>query len=96
MPIQYDEKGKFFTDVITKLPQVVTIQTTLHLIHGEVYVRPEDRLKDELNHSDRFIAVTNASIFSLNGELLYRCNFLNINSDQIVWILPDKELVPEE
>lgn len=96
MVTKYDEKGKFFTEVITKLPQMVTIQTGLHLIHGEIFVRPEDRLKDELNREEMFIAITNATIQNLSGEVLYRCNFLNLNRNQIVWIIPDKEILQKE
>jgi hypothetical protein len=95
MPTQYDEKGKFFTDVITKLPQTVTIQTTAQIIHGEIHVRPDDRLLDELNHTEKFIAVTNAVVSDLNGVTLFRCKFLTLNSDQIIWLIPDKELVQE-
>jgi hypothetical protein len=96
MVTKYDEKGKFFSEVITKLPQAVTIQTALHVIRGDIFVRPEDRLKDELNRDEKFIAVTNATVLNQNGEVLYRCNFLNINCDQVIWIIPDKELAPKE
>jgi hypothetical protein len=88
MPNDYSEKGKIFTVVIPKHPVEVTIQTVLHRIHGEVYVRPEGRIKDELNQSDQFIAVTHAEVFDLNGVSLYSSPFLTLNTDHIIWLIP--------
>ena len=48
MTIEYDEKGKFYTEVVTKVPTSVVIQTTTHLVRGLVHVRQGERLKDEL------------------------------------------------
>jgi hypothetical protein len=92
MNAQFDEKGKIFTNVISKLPIPVTIQTTTHRIHGELYVRPEERLMDELNSSGQFLAVTNATIFDTESHELYRCSFLTLSLRQIVWLIPDNEL----
>jgi uncharacterized protein YcfJ len=43
----FEEKGKIFTQVVTKKPINVTIQTTNQLIRGKIHIRPEDRVKDE-------------------------------------------------
>jgi len=88
---QFDEKGKIFTNVVTKKPVAVHIQTTSHLIQGWVHVRPDERLKDELNQSEMFIAVTNASIFALDGALIQQCSFLAVNRMQITWLYQDDE-----
>ena len=48
MTIEYDEKGKFYTEVVSKIPTAVVIQTTTHLVRGLVHVRQGERLKDEL------------------------------------------------
>jgi hypothetical protein len=90
MQNDYTEKGKIFTVVIPKLPVQVTIQTVMHRIHGEVYVRPEARMKDELNQSEQFMAVTNAEVFDLNGVSLYNSPFLTLNIDHIIWLIPDE------
>jgi hypothetical protein len=91
MVIEYDEKGKYYTDVITKDVIQTQIQTATHLIRGNVHVRKGDRLSDEINAANVFLAVTNAEIFNLQGECLYTCKFLAVNRGQIVWLMPMDE-----
>lgn len=91
MSIEYDEKGKFFTDFISKEVVKSRIQTVTHHIQGYVHVRKGDRLSDEINHPDQFMAVTEAEIFSLDGQHLYTCDFLAVNRQQIVWLMPIEE-----
>jgi hypothetical protein len=93
MPIQdFDEKGKFFTNVVPKVPIAATIQTLTHKIHGEVYMKPDERLKDELNRSEQFLAVTDAKILDSRGDVLFSCKFLTLNKDQIIWLIPDDDM----
>lgn len=92
MVTQYDEKGKIFTQVITKKPVPVIIQTATHRIRGTVHVRPDERVIDELNNSSNFIAVTEARVMGDNEEQLYGCEFLTLNKEQIIWIIPDEEV----
>ena len=68
MNIRYDDKGKFFTDVITKDAVPSIIQTLVSRIQGNMHVRINERVKDELNRGEQFLAVTNAKIFNLEGE----------------------------
>ncbi|HEY61142.1 MAG TPA: hypothetical protein G4N95_00675 [Anaerolineae bacterium] len=88
MNIRYDEKGKYFTDVIPKKRVSATIQTVKQLVQGIVYVHPEKRLKDELAKTEKFLAVTDAKILDDNGKILYETDFLAINIDQVIWIYP--------
>lgn len=93
----FEDKGKIFTQVITKEPKDVIIQTTSHQIHGKIHIKPEERLKDELNTSKQFIAVTDAIILNYYGKgTPLRTSFLAININAIVWILPDNELIKDE
>jgi len=94
MITDFDEKGKIFTNIVQKTPVPATIQTLTHRIRGEVYMKPDERLKDELNRSDQFLAVTNASILNDLGEVEIICKFLTLNKDQIVWLIPDKDMKP--
>lgn len=91
MVTEFDEKGKFFTDVITKEVVLTEIQTMTHRIQGYVHVRKGDRLSDEINQPTLFIAVTNAEIFNLEGEIIYTSDFLAINREHIVWLMPVEE-----
>ena len=88
MSIEYDEKGKFFTDVISKDVIRSDIQTVTHHIRGNVHVRKGERLSDEINQINVFLPVTSVEIYSLDGKILYTCDFLAINRDHIIWLMP--------
>ena len=91
MSIRYNEKGKFFTDIITKDAVPSVIQTLVTRIQGHVHVRVNERIKDELNRGEQFVAVTDAEIFNLQGQKISQAEFVIINRDHIVWIIPDEE-----
>ncbi len=91
MTIEYDDKGKRFTDIVTKRPVYATLQTTRHLMRGYIHVRRDQRIKDELDLDDRFIAVTDVSILGEDGQVLYQAPFLAINRTQIIWVLPEQK-----
>ncbi len=76
----FEEKGKIFTQVVSKQPNDVVIQTATNQIHGKIHIRPEDRLKDELDETSHFLAVTDASIFDPSGErLILKTGFVAVN-----------------
>ena len=91
MTIEYDEKGKFYTDVVKKLPVPVVIQTATHLVRGLIHVRDGERLKNELERNEMFLAVTNAVIYGAEDKILYTVPFLAVQRAQIVWIMPVDE-----
>ena len=95
MNIEFDEKGKFFTDIVSKTPVPVLIQTNTHRIHGNVYITRGQRLKDEVNLDEAFLAITDAAVFTSAGESLYRCKFMVIHRSQIIWMIPDEELLED-
>jgi len=86
-----DEKGKVFTEVVTKIPVHVTVQTIIHQLLGRIHIRPDQRLKDELDCAEPFIAVTDVSILDADGKVVHRADFLAVRRDQIVWVAPDEE-----
>lgn len=95
MVAQYDDKGKLFTPVIPKKPILVTIQTVSNVIRGSVHIRPDTRVKDELNNAsgnDQFLAVTDAVIYNNQEQEIYRSNFLVVNINHIVWVIPENEI----
>jgi hypothetical protein len=91
MSIEYDEKGKYYTNIIPKVPVPSIIQTTTNLIRGLLHVRQDERLKDELEINERFIAMTDVSVLDAEGKEIYTSPFLAVQKDQIVWIMPLKE-----
>ena len=93
MSIRFDEKGKFFTDIISKNSIPVIIQTTAGRVQGRLHIRPSERFKDELNRMEKFVAITEAKIFEGSGDLSYECEFFCVHRDQIVWMLPESEII---
>lgn len=88
MNADYDEKGKYFTAVIKKHPLPVEIQTTSHLVRGQVHVRNGERLKDSLDVDEPFLAVTDAVLYDGSGKEVHHTTFLAIQRTQIVWVMP--------
>jgi hypothetical protein len=89
--IEYDEKGKFYTDVISKIAVPATIQTVNQLVKGFVHVRQGERLKNELDRDELFLAVTNASILGADGEVQFEAPFIAVRREQIIWIMPGED-----
>ncbi len=91
MTIQYDEKGKFFTDIVPKTPVRAVVQTTNQLRRGSIHVREGERLKDELDRDELFLAMTEASVLGADGQVQFQAPFLAVRRSQIVWVLPDAD-----
>jgi len=91
MTIEFDEKGKIFTDVVSKDTVEAIVQTTQHLVRGNIHVRQDERLKDELDHDELFLAITDASVFDADGKEIHRTHFLAVRRAQIVWVMPVKD-----
>ncbi|MEK7784508.1 MAG: hypothetical protein AAB658_03640 [Chloroflexota bacterium] len=91
MSVEYDPKGKVFSQVVRKDAVYVRIQTITHQIVGEIYLRQEERIKDQLELADKFIAVTSAKVYKLDGELAYDATFITLNRDHIVWLALEDE-----
>lgn len=92
MTVRIDSKGKIFTDIVRKEEVPVLIQTLTNVIHGNIFLRPEQRIKDGMNDGqDMFIAVTNAEVYAPSGALLHRADFLTLNKQHIVWLRPDDD-----
>ena len=91
MSIRYDSKGKYFTDIITKDTIPSIIQTLVTRIQGNLHVRANERVKDELNRDEQFLAVTNAVVYDLKGQRIYDAKFLLVNREHIIWVIADDE-----
>lgn len=95
--VRIDAKGKIFTDVLRKNRVPVLVQTLTNVIHGYMFLRPDERLKDCLNEDrDHFLAISDAQVFSAGGQLLHQSGFLAVNKAHIVWVRPDEERAPNE
>jgi hypothetical protein len=90
LDMRFDEKGKFFTPRVAKDTLAAFIRTDDQIIIGHVYVRPDKRLKDDLNEdASRFLPVTDARVYDAASEsLLYHSSFLLIAYAHIIMLSP--------
>lgn len=92
MTFEFDEKGKIFTEVVSKVAIPAVVQTTQHLIRGNIHVRRDERFKDELDRDELFLAITDATVIGNEGQTLHESRFLAIRRTQIVWVIPSQEI----
>ena len=91
MSLEFNEKGKYFTDIISKVAVSAIIQTVMHRIEGFVHIRLDERVKDELDRDEPFLAVTNAKVIGSDGAVLYETDFMTVSRAQIVWVIPNED-----
>jgi len=96
MTIEYDEKGKIFTDIVSKRTVHATVQTTTHLMRGLIHVRRDQRIKDELDLDEKFLALTDVNVLAPDGQILFQAPFLAVNRTQIIWVLPEQNKSEED
>ena len=75
MTFEYDEKGKIFTSIVSKTAIPATIQTTTHLLRGNLHVRRDQRIKDELDVNESFLALTDVSVLGPTGSHSFKRRF---------------------
>jgi hypothetical protein len=90
MTFEYDEKGKIFTDIVSKVAISATVQTTTHLMRGQLHVRKNQRIKDELEVNENFLALTDVSVLGPDGQMLFQTPFLAVRRSHIIWVLPEQ------
>ncbi|MCS6841552.1 MAG: hypothetical protein NZ701_12285 [Roseiflexus sp.] len=88
MEVRIDEKGKFFTPRITKDAVTAFVRTPGKVIVGSVYVRPGNRLTDELNSDpSSFLPMTSARVYRADDEsFLLQTSFLLVAYREILLI----------
>lgn len=95
MTIEYDEKGKIFTDIVSKIAVYATIQTTTHMLRGRIHVRRDQRIIDELDLDENFLAVTDVNVLSPDGQTLFQAPFLAVRRTHIIWVIPEPKTAEE-
>lgn len=89
--LRVDEKGKFFTSHVSKRSVKVIAGTQANIFRGRMYLMLDNRLKDELNNGERFIAITNVQVYTLDEKTkLYSAPLIALNKEQVVWIMPQE------
>jgi len=59
-------------------------------MRGYLHVRRDQRIKDELDHSEKFLALTDVSILGPDGQSLFQAPFVAVQRAQIVWLIPEQ------
>lgn len=90
MTFEYDSKGKIFTDVVTKVATYATIQTTTHQLRGRIHIRRDQRVKDELDREESFLALTDVVVYGADSKVLFEVPFLAVRREHIVWVIPEQ------
>jgi hypothetical protein len=90
MTIEYDEHGKIFTDIVSKISINVTVQTTTHMVRGRLHVRRDQRVKDELDRDESFLALTDVHVLGPDGQTLFQAPFLAVRREHVVWVIPEQ------
>jgi hypothetical protein len=89
----FEEKGKIFTEVVSKIAVGVILQTTTNRITGKIHVRSGERIKDEIDRNESCLAITDATIFDTTGNAqIFQTSFLAIQKAQLVWVVPKSEI----
>ncbi len=94
MDFRVDEKGKLYTQHVNKRSISVVARVEENIVHGNVHLTLDNRLKDELNNGEDYVAITQARVMELGCELpLYSTDVLIVNKQRIVWIFPRETAV---
>jgi hypothetical protein len=83
------ERGKFFTERVSKNSVDVQIVTLTGIVRGQLSIMPGQRVKDHLNNGgEQFLAVTGASVMDRDGHNLQELEFVALNKRHIVSVTP--------
>ena len=84
-------KGNEF--MINPQPHVkVRVYTTSYRIDGKIAQFSNERLTDYMVSAKSFLAMTETTVHSPEGRLLFSSRFLDVNRDRIEIIVPHEEL----
>ena len=89
MTIEFDDRGKIFTDIVSKTAIDATIQTTMHMLRGRIHVRRDQRIIDERDVNENFISITDVTVLGADGQTLFQAPFLAVRRSHIVWVIPE-------
>jgi hypothetical protein len=78
-------------DAVAKHMKPVYVQTTTGLLHGHMHIHQGKRVSDEMNHGDAFFALTEATIYDLDGNVIDQAPFVAVGKANVVWIRPDED-----
>ncbi|BBO90160.1 hypothetical protein [Desulfosarcina ovata] len=72
----------------------VRIYTDQFIIVGEIAMFSDTRLTDYIISAHDFIAITHAQVCNLENKVLFNADFLNLQKDKVVIIVPETMMKP--
>jgi hypothetical protein len=72
----------------------VRIYTNHFIVEGEIFMFSGIRMTDYIISAHEFIAITNACVLTIEERVMFRTDFLSIQKDKIVIIVPEAEVKP--
>jgi hypothetical protein len=73
----------------------IRLYTDQIMIVGEIAMFPDTRLTDYMVGAHDFIAVTDAVVQTREDKVLFSADFLNVQKNKIVLIVPEAMVKPE-
>jgi len=73
----------------------IRLYTDQFMIAGEIAMFPDTRLTDYIVGAHDFIAVTDAVVRTREDQVLFSADFLNVQKNKIVLIVPETMVKPE-
>jgi hypothetical protein len=73
----------------------IRLYTDQFMIVGEIAMFPDTRLTDYIVGAHDFIAVTDAVVQTREEKVLFSADFLNVQKNKIVFIVPEAMVKPE-
>jgi hypothetical protein len=64
-------------------------------MRGRIHVRRDQRIKDELDLDENFLALTDVSVLAVDGQVLFQAPFMAVKRTHIVWVIPEQNKVEE-
>lgn len=69
----------------------VIIFTIHHRVEGELHLPSTTRLSDRMNQAKDFLPITNARIYSVDGQLLYTTSAVMVHKTHVVMLMERHE-----
>lgn len=79
---------------IKKERKAIIAYTSTYTIKGEMFTPPGSRLSDFIGGlgQKKFLPISNATVTDVNGKKVCDAGFMELNKDEIVFLIPQCEL----
>ena len=90
MTFEYDEKGKIFTDIVSKVAVPATIQTTTHLLRGVFMSAGTSASKMNWITMKNSLRLPMLAYWGRTDNHSFTSPFVAVQRAHIVWVIPEQ------